>query len=72
MKTIYGINIAQTLEEVCDPRQVALLVYDMQVGILSQIKNPEQITGRFLKCWALLAALEYACSFPGICRCQKN
>ena len=49
MKTIYGINIAQTLEEVCDPRQVALLVYDMQVGILSQIKNPEQITGQVLK-----------------------
>jgi molybdate-binding protein len=49
MKTIYGINIAQTLREVCDPRQVALLVYDMQVGILSQIKNPEEITGQVLK-----------------------
>ena len=49
MKTIYSINIAQTLEEACDPRQVALLVYDMQVGILSQIKNPEEITGQVLK-----------------------
>ena len=49
MKTIYGINIAQTLEEVCDPQHVALLVYDMQVGILSQIKKPEEITQQVLK-----------------------
>lgn len=48
MKSIYGINIPQTLEEVCDPKRVALLVYDMQVGILGQIKNPEQITWRVL------------------------
>ena len=49
MKTAYGLNIPQTLEEVCDPHRVALLVYDMQVGILSQIKNPEQITRQVLK-----------------------
>jgi len=35
MKHIFGLSIPQTLEEVCDPRRVALLVYDMQVGILS-------------------------------------
>src|SRR6266403_5024320 len=44
MKDIFGLSIPQTLEEVCDPQRVALLVYDMQVGILNQIKNPEQIT----------------------------
>lgn len=44
VKTIRGINIPQTLEEACNPQRTALLVYDMQVGILSQIKNPEQIT----------------------------
>jgi biuret amidohydrolase len=49
MKTAYGLNIPQALREVCDPQRVALLVYDMQVGILSQIKNPEQITGQVLK-----------------------
>ena len=49
MKTVLGLRIPETLEEVCDPRQVALLVYDMQVGILSQIKNPEEITGQVLK-----------------------
>ena len=49
MKTVLGLRVPQTLEEVCDPRQVALLVYDMQVGILSQIKNPEEITGQVFK-----------------------
>jgi biuret amidohydrolase len=49
MKTALGLRIPQTLEEVCDPQRVALLVYDMQVGILSQIKNPEQITGQVVK-----------------------
>jgi biuret amidohydrolase len=54
MKNAYGINIPQTLQEVSDPKRVALLVYDMQVGILSQIKNPEQITLQVLK--VLIAA----------------
>ena len=49
MKSAYGINIPQTLQEVSDLKRVALLVYDMQVGILSQIKNPEQITQQVIK-----------------------
>jgi biuret amidohydrolase len=57
MKSAFGINIPQTLEEVCDPQRIALLVYDMQVGILSQIKNPEQITQQVLK---VLSAARHA------------
>ena len=49
MRSAYGIKIPQTLEEVCDPNRIALLVYDMQVGILSQIRNPERITQQVLK-----------------------
>ena len=49
MKSIYGIKIPRTLEEVCDPQRVALLVYDMQVGILSQIKNADEVTRQVLK-----------------------
>src|ERR1700751_1653443 len=48
MKRAYGLSVPQTLEEVCDPQRVALLVYDMQAGILSQIKNAEQITREVL------------------------
>jgi nicotinamidase-related amidase len=49
MKSAYGLGIPQTLEEVCDPQRVALLVYDMQVGILSQIKNGDEVTRQVLK-----------------------
>lgn len=44
MEHAYGLNIPQTLEEVCDPQRMALLVYDMQVGILSQIEGGDKIT----------------------------
>ena len=49
MRSAYSIKIPRTLEEICDPNRIALLVYDMQVGILSQIRNPELITGQVLK-----------------------
>jgi nicotinamidase-related amidase len=49
MNRAYGLSIPQTLEEVCDPQRVALLVYDMQVGILSQIANPDKVTRQVLK-----------------------
>ena len=48
MKNAYGLSIPQTLEELCDPQRIALLVYDMQVGILSQIKNADQVTRQVL------------------------
>jgi nicotinamidase-related amidase len=49
VKSAYGLSIPQTVEEVCDPLRVALLVYDMQVGILSQIANPVEITQQVLR-----------------------
>ena len=49
MKTAYGLSVPQTLEEVCDRNRIALLVYDMQVGILSQIKNADELTQQVLK-----------------------
>ena len=46
MKNIYDLSIPQTLEEVCDPHRVSLIVYDMQIGILSQLKDPEPVIRR--------------------------
>src|SRR5271157_5045924 len=37
MKQAFGINITRTLEDVCEAGRLALLVYDMQVGIMSQV-----------------------------------
>ena len=46
MEHAFGLDIPRTLGEVCDPKRIALLVYDMQVGIVSQIKNGCEITAR--------------------------
>src|SRR5215470_18934271 len=46
MKQIFGIDIPRTLEDVCQPRRLALLVYDMQVGIKSQVKDGDLIVER--------------------------
>ena len=46
MKHVRGLDIPQTLEDVCDPRRMALVVYDMQIGILKQIHNPAAIVAQ--------------------------
>jgi nicotinamidase-related amidase len=49
MKRIRGLDIPQSPEEICDPQRLALVVYDMQIGILKQIKNPEAIVAKVLR-----------------------
>jgi biuret amidohydrolase len=46
MERAFGLNIPRTLEEACDPRRMALLVYDMQVGIASQLPHGPEVTAR--------------------------
>ena len=46
MQHAFGLDVPQTLEEVCDPRRMALLVYDMQVGILRQLPTASQVTAQ--------------------------
>jgi biuret amidohydrolase len=40
----FGLDIPLTLEEVCDPRRLALIVHDMQVGIVGQIADGPPVT----------------------------
>jgi biuret amidohydrolase len=54
---VYGLDIPRSLEDVCDPRRLALIVYDMQIGILRQIANGAEITARVA---AVLAAAREA------------
>ncbi|HEV3162458.1 MAG TPA: cysteine hydrolase [Isosphaeraceae bacterium] len=49
MKRAYGLSIPRSLEDVCDLKRLALLVYDMQVGILKQIPNGGQITAKVVE-----------------------
>src|SRR4029450_13118192 len=39
MERAFGLEIPQGLEEACNPRRLALVVYDMQVGILRHIER---------------------------------
>jgi nicotinamidase-related amidase len=49
MEKAYGLEIPQSLEEACDPAKLALVVYDMQVGILRQLRNAAEVVGKVLR-----------------------
>jgi nicotinamidase-related amidase len=38
-----GLDVPETLEEICRPDRLALLIYDMQVGILGQIADADRV-----------------------------
>jgi biuret amidohydrolase len=42
----FGLEIPLSLEEACDSKRLALLVYDMQVGILRQIRDGAALVDR--------------------------
>ena len=46
MERAYGLEIPQNLAETCNPRRTALLVYDMQVGIIGQIQGGPELVAR--------------------------
>jgi nicotinamidase-related amidase len=45
----YKLDIPRTLEEVFELKRFALLVYDMQVGILRQLSNGSQVTSKVVE-----------------------
>ena len=49
MQRAFGLTIRQTLEDVCHPSSLALIVYDMQIGIVRQITNGAEITAQVLR-----------------------
>jgi nicotinamidase-related amidase len=44
MQRAFGLEIPETLAEACLPSRTALIVYDMQVGVLRQIANAKAVT----------------------------
>jgi nicotinamidase-related amidase len=46
VKHAFGIAVPETLAEICTPSSCALLIYDMQVGIVPQISEGREILDR--------------------------
>jgi nicotinamidase-related amidase len=46
MEQSFGLEIPETLEEICTQSRTALVVYDMQIGIIQQLKNGPEIVAR--------------------------
>jgi hypothetical protein len=53
MKRAYGLDIPETVEEAVDLDRTALLVYDMQVGILRQLPHGGEILANVAKVLAV-------------------
>src|SRR5829696_1310718 len=49
MQRNYGLEIPETLEEVCRPQRLALLVYDMQVGIVRHVPDTQTFVARVVR-----------------------
>ena len=49
MHRAFGLDIPQNLADVCDPTRLALLLYDMQIGILRQLPDASETTARVLE-----------------------
>jgi nicotinamidase-related amidase len=58
MKQAYGLAIPETLREAVDPKTTALIVYDMQVGILRQLPQGVAILAQVLRLVALARATD--------------
>jgi biuret amidohydrolase len=43
MQNAFGLEIPESIEEACDPARAALLVYDMQVGVLNQMAGRDEV-----------------------------
>ena len=54
MRTKFGLDVPTTLAELCRPDRMALVVYDMQVGIVRQLSDGAAVTERVAR--ALAAA----------------
>jgi nicotinamidase-related amidase len=52
MINAFGVSIPQSLEEICQPSRCAIIIYDMQVGIVPQIAEGQPV---LLRCQKLLA-----------------
>ena len=73
MERAYGLEIPESIEEVCHPNKMALLIYDLQIGIMSQLPEEKIVSkSKFYKYCRQLEMADLESSFVVICLCQKK
>ncbi|HEY6711098.1 MAG TPA: hypothetical protein VI055_02415 [Rubrobacter sp.] len=72
MERAFGMDIPRTMEEACDPRRMVLLVYDMQLGIASQLPHGPEVTARVGRFYLRLVREASACSSAATRRFPKS
>jgi hypothetical protein len=72
MKRAFVLDIPHTLEAACDPRRLALLIYDMQVGIAGQLPHGLDITARVGEVLSAAREGASACSSVTTRRCPSS
>jgi biuret amidohydrolase len=72
MERAFGLEIPRTLEEACDPRRLALVVYDMQIGVLGQIKDADAIARQVMEVLDAARLAVYGWFSSGTCQCPGN
>ena len=72
MDRFNGLDIPESLEEALEPSTLALVVYDMQVGILSQIADGDRVLANVLRVLAAARERGVRTVFCATTRCQPN
>ena len=72
MQNIHGLAIPETLAEAAAPETTALVVYDMQIGILRQLPHGPAAWRASCVHWNWLVPPEPAFSSCGICLCPPG
>jgi nicotinamidase-related amidase len=67
-----SLQVPKSLEEIARPDRCALVVYDMQHGILSQLPHGPQILGKVLEVLEIAREHGFRIVFVRQSRCQRT
>ena len=48
MQNAHGVSVPETVAEMCSPSSTAVLVYDVQAGIMSHVADRDGVTARIM------------------------
>jgi len=68
MKSAFGVSVPEGLSEICSSNRCALIIYDMQAGIVPQLTEGPQVVARVREALSCCPQGRYAgFLYPSIC-----